>query len=155
MTSSRGVSMSRMWSIAAPIRRGNLCRLSTSNRGADPDPFCRYLILHWLSQLGMFADSLRARSHYIFLNSSHFTFYVFRLQHVPWRKYKVCLQEDQVYAMNADDHKKLNKDKKKVERLAAAFMTTMTLSSPLPWSSRSPGSMDLDLDSTRWGFDEI
>jgi len=51
---------------------------------------------------------------------------------VPWRKYKVCLQEDQVYAMNADDHKKLNKDKKKVERLAAAFMTTMTLSSPLP-----------------------
>jgi len=34
--------------------------------------------------------------------------------------------------MNADDHKKLNKDKKKVERLAAAFMTTMTLSSPLP-----------------------
>ena len=50
----------------------------------------------------------------------------------PWRKYKVCLQEDQVYAMNADDHKKLNKDKKKVERLAAAFMTTMTLSSPLP-----------------------
>ena len=43
---------------------------------------------------------------------------------MPWRKYKVCLQEDQVYAMNADDHKKLNKDKKKVERLAAAFMTT-------------------------------
>ena len=79
MTSSRGVSMSRMCSIAAPRRRGNLCRLSTSNRGADPDPFCRYLILHWLSQLGMFADSLRARSHYIFLNSSHFTFYVFRL----------------------------------------------------------------------------
>ena len=79
MTSSRGVSMSRICSIAAPRRRGNLCRLSTSNRRADSDPFCRYLILPWLSQLGMYADSLHARSHYIFLNNSHFTFYVFRL----------------------------------------------------------------------------
>ena len=40
---------------------------------------------------------------------------------MPWRKYKVCLKEDQVYAMSADDLEKLNKDKKKVERLAAAF----------------------------------
>ena len=38
---------------------------------------------------------------------------------MPWRKYKVCLQEDQVYAINADDLK--NKEKKKVERLAVAF----------------------------------
>ena len=68
-----------------------------------------------------------------------------RLKHVPRRKYKVCLLGDQAHideakslgmdAMSADDLKKLNKDKKKVKRLAAsydAFLASDTLIKQIP-----------------------
>merc|ERR1712243_153542 len=51
-----------------------------------------------------------------------------KLKHIPRRKFKVCLLGDQAHIdeaaskeiphMSADDLKKLNKDKKKVKRLA-------------------------------------
>merc|ERR1712174_105745 len=54
-----------------------------------------------------------------------------KLKHVPRRKYKVCLLGDQAHideakslgmdAMSADDLKKLNKDKKKVKKLAKSY----------------------------------
>merc|ERR1712024_123134 len=54
-----------------------------------------------------------------------------KLKHAPRRKYKVCLLGDQAHideakslgmdAMSADDLKKLNEDKKKVKKLAAAY----------------------------------
>merc|ERR1712066_685973 len=53
-----------------------------------------------------------------------------RLRHVPRRKFKVCLP-----AMSADDLKKLNKDKKKVKRLAKsydAFLCSDTLIKQIP-----------------------
>merc|ERR1711934_564516 len=68
-----------------------------------------------------------------------------KLKHVPRRKYKVCLLGDQAHideakslgmdAMSADDLKKLNKDKKKVKRLAAAydaFLASDTLIKQIP-----------------------
>ena len=68
-----------------------------------------------------------------------------RLKHVPRRKYKVCLLGDQAHideakslgmdAMSADDLKKLNKDKKKVKKLAAsydAFLASDTLIKQIP-----------------------
>merc|ERR1711885_129463 len=68
-----------------------------------------------------------------------------KLKHVPRRKYKVCLLGDQAHideakslgmdAMSADDLKKLNKDKKKVKRLAAsydAFLCSDTLIKQIP-----------------------
>merc|ERR1712214_114930 len=54
-----------------------------------------------------------------------------KLKHVPRRKYRVCLLGDQQHideakslgmdAMSADDLKKLNKDKKKVKKLAKSY----------------------------------
>merc|ERR1711915_809290 len=54
-----------------------------------------------------------------------------KLKHVPRRKFKVCLLGDQQHCdqakslgldcMSADDLKKLNKDKKKVKKLAKSF----------------------------------
>merc|ERR1711948_69213 len=68
-----------------------------------------------------------------------------RLRHVPRRKFKVCLLGDQAHideakdknipAMSADDLKKLNKDKKKVKRLAKsydAFLCSDTLIKQIP-----------------------
>merc|ERR1719160_1985956 len=67
-----------------------------------------------------------------------------KLKHVPRRKYKVCLLGDQAHideakslgmdAMSADDLKKLNKDKKKVKKLAAsyAFLASDTLIKQIP-----------------------
>ena len=68
-----------------------------------------------------------------------------RLKHVPKLKYKVCLLGDQQHideakalgmdAMSADDLKKLNKDKKKVKKLAAsydAFLASDTLIKQIP-----------------------
>merc|ERR1712105_347345 len=68
-----------------------------------------------------------------------------KLKHVPKLKYKVCLLGDQQHideakalgmdAMSADDLKKLNKDKKKVKKLAAkydAFMASDTLIKQIP-----------------------
>ena len=70
---------------------------------------------------------------------------LFRLKHVPKLKYKVCLLGDQQHideaksigmaAMSADDLKKLNKDKKKVKKLAAsydAFLASDTLIKQIP-----------------------
>merc|ERR1712221_22759 len=67
------------------------------------------------------------------------------LKHVPKLKYKVCLLGDQQHideakalgmdAMSADDLKKLNKDKKKVKKLAAsydAFLASDTLIKQIP-----------------------
>ena len=64
---------------------------------------------------------------------------------MPRRKYKVCLLGDQAHideakslgmdAMSADDLKKLNKDKKKVKKLAAAydaFLASDTLIKQIP-----------------------
>ena len=71
--------------------------------------------------------------------------FVLRLRHVPRRKFKVCLLGDQAHideakernipAMSADDLKKLNKDKKKVKRLAKsydAFLCSDTLIKQIP-----------------------
>merc|ERR1712029_878617 len=68
-----------------------------------------------------------------------------KLKHVPKLKYKVCLLGDQQHideakslgmdTMSADDLKKLNKDKKKVKKLAAkydAFMASDTLIKQIP-----------------------
>merc|ERR1712026_658339 len=68
-----------------------------------------------------------------------------KLKHVPKLKYKVCLLGDQQHideakalgmdAMSADDLKKLNKDKKKVKKLAAkydTFMASDTLIKQIP-----------------------
>merc|ERR1712243_224632 len=68
-----------------------------------------------------------------------------KLKHVPKLKYKVCLLGDQQHideakaigmdAMSADDLKKLNKDKKKVKKLAAsydAFLASDTLIKQIP-----------------------
>ena len=67
------------------------------------------------------------------------------MRHVPRRKFKVCLLGDQAHideakernipAMSADDLKKLNKDKKKVKRLAKsydAFLCSDTLIKQIP-----------------------
>ena len=74
-----------------------------------------------------------------------FSQHCFRLRHVPRRKFKVCLLGDQAHideakernipAMSADDLKKLNKDKKKVKRLAKsydAFLCSDTLIKQIP-----------------------
>ena len=71
--------------------------------------------------------------------------FFFRLRHIPRRKFKVCLLGDQQHiddaksknipAMSADDLKKLNKDKKKVKKLAAsydAFLASDTLIKQIP-----------------------
>ena len=68
-----------------------------------------------------------------------------RLKHVPRQKYKVCLLGDQAHCdeaksigmdcMSADDLKKLNKDKKKVKKLAKkydAFLASDTLIKQIP-----------------------
>merc|ERR1712172_187338 len=68
-----------------------------------------------------------------------------KLRHVPRRKFKVCLLGDQQHiddakernipAMSGDDLKKLNKDKKKVKRLAKsydAFLCSDTLIKQIP-----------------------
>merc|ERR1711973_803100 len=68
-----------------------------------------------------------------------------KLKHVPQLKHKVCLLGDQQHideakalgmdAMSADDLKKLNKDKKKVKKLAAsydAFLASDTLIKQIP-----------------------
>merc|ERR1712062_965609 len=68
-----------------------------------------------------------------------------KLRHIPRRKFKVCLLGDQQHiddaksknipAMSADDLKKLNKDKKKVKKLAKsydAFMASDTLIKQIP-----------------------
>merc|ERR1712177_88882 len=68
-----------------------------------------------------------------------------KLRHVPRRKFKVCLLGDQAHideakeknipAMSGDDLKKLNKDKKKVKRLAKsydAFLCSDTLIKQIP-----------------------
>merc|ERR1711936_932032 len=72
-----------------------------------------------------------------------------KLKHVPRQKYKVCLLGDQAHCdeaksigmdcMSADDLKKLNKDKKKVKKLAK---NTTPSSPPIRSSSRSPGCSD-------------
>ena len=72
-------------------------------------------------------------------------FFVFRLKHVPRNSYKVCLLGDQQHCdeatslgmdcMSADDLKKLNKDKKKVKKLAKkydAFLASDTLIKQIP-----------------------
>merc|ERR1711913_60017 len=65
-----------------------------------------------------------------------------KLKHVPRQKFRVCLLGDQQHideaksiAMSADDLKKLNKDKKKVKKLAAAydaFLASDTLIKQIP-----------------------
>merc|ERR1712241_564667 len=68
-----------------------------------------------------------------------------KLKHVPRRKYRVCLLGDQQHideakslgmdAMSAEDLKKLNKDKKKVKKLAKsydAFLASDTLIKQVP-----------------------
>ena len=68
-----------------------------------------------------------------------------RLRHIPRRKFRVCLLGDQQHiddaksknipAMSADDLKKLNKDKKKVKKLAKsydAFLCSDTLIKQIP-----------------------
>merc|ERR1711935_1163646 len=68
-----------------------------------------------------------------------------KLKHVPRQKYKVCLLGDQQHCdqanalgmdcMSADDLKKLNKDKKKVKKLAKkfdAFLASGTLIKQIP-----------------------
>merc|ERR1712096_150311 len=68
-----------------------------------------------------------------------------KLKHVPRQKYKVCLLGDQAHCdeaksigmdcMSADDLKKLNKDKKKVKKLAKkydAFLASDTLIKQIP-----------------------
>merc|ERR1712140_56182 len=68
-----------------------------------------------------------------------------KLRHIPRRKFKECLLGDQAHideakernipAMSADDLKKLNKDKKKVKRLAKsydAFLCSDTLIKQIP-----------------------
>merc|ERR1712176_859897 len=68
-----------------------------------------------------------------------------KLKHVPRRKYRVCLLGDQQHideakslgmdCMSSDDLKKLNKDKKKVKKLAKsydAFMASDSLIKQVP-----------------------
>merc|ERR1712203_55146 len=68
-----------------------------------------------------------------------------KLKHIPRQKFRVCLLGDQQHideakaagipAMSADDLKKLNKDKKKVKKLAAkyaAFLASDTLIKQIP-----------------------
>merc|ERR1711948_106614 len=68
-----------------------------------------------------------------------------KLRHIPRRKFRVCLLGDQqhiddaksknITAMSADDLKKLNKDKKKVKKLAKsydAFLCSDTLIKQIP-----------------------
>merc|ERR1712026_116887 len=68
-----------------------------------------------------------------------------KLKHIPRQKFKVCVLGDQQHcdeakangipAMSADDLKKLNKDKKKVKKLAAqydAFLASDTLIKQIP-----------------------
>merc|ERR1712241_1328139 len=68
-----------------------------------------------------------------------------KLKHIPRRKFKVCLLGDQAHideasskgipCMSADDLKKLNKDKKKVKKLAKsydAFLCSDTLIKQIP-----------------------
>ena len=67
------------------------------------------------------------------------------MKHVPRQKFKVCLLGDQQHCdeakakgidfMSADDLKKLNKDKKKVKKLAKsydAFLASETLIKQIP-----------------------
>ena len=71
--------------------------------------------------------------------------WVCRLRHTPKPKMKVCILGDQVHCdqaaannlpcMNQDDLKKLNKDKKKVKKLAKsydAFLCSDTLIKQIP-----------------------
>jgi len=68
-----------------------------------------------------------------------------KLKHIPRRKFKVCVLGDQAHideatskelpCMSADDLKKLNKDKKKVKKLAKsydAFLCSDTLIKQIP-----------------------
>ena len=68
-----------------------------------------------------------------------------RLKHIPRRKFRVCVLGDQAHideakakdlpCMSSDDLKKLNKDKKKVKRLAKsydAFLCSDTLIKQIP-----------------------
>merc|ERR1711936_954824 len=68
-----------------------------------------------------------------------------KLKHVPRQKFKVCLLGDQQHCdeaksvgidcMSAEDLKKLNKDKKKVKKLAKkydAFLASDTLTKQIP-----------------------
>merc|ERR1712121_35584 len=68
-----------------------------------------------------------------------------KLKHIPRRKFKVCVLGDQAHideatskglpCMSADDLKKLNKDKKKVKKLAKkydAFMASESLIKQIP-----------------------
>merc|ERR1712198_696105 len=87
-----------------------------------------------------------------------------KLKHVPKLKYKVCLLGDQQHideakalgmdAMSADDLKKLNKDKKKVKKLAAsydAFLASDTLIKQFPTLVAHNDNLEqkaLDLKST-------
>ena len=70
---------------------------------------------------------------------------VCRLKHVPRQKFRVCILGDQQHidqaksigmpAMSSDDLKKLNKDKKKVKKLAKsydAFLASDTLIKQIP-----------------------
>jgi len=70
---------------------------------------------------------------------------IIRLKHIPRPKFKVCLLGDQQHCddakskgipfMSADDLKKLNKDKKKVKKLAKsydAFIASDTLIKQIP-----------------------
>ena len=69
----------------------------------------------------------------------------FRLKHIPRNKFRVCILGDQAHCdeakekgipcMQADDLKKLNKDKKKVKKLAKsydAFLCSDTLIKQIP-----------------------
>merc|ERR1712050_356511 len=69
-----------------------------------------------------------------------------KLKHIPRPKYSVCIFGDQQHCdeakskglpfMSADDLKKLNKDKKKVKKLAKsydAFMASESLIKQIPW----------------------
>ena len=74
-----------------------------------------------------------------------FTSLLYRLKHIPRNKFKVCILGDQAHCdeatekgiacMQADDLKKLNKDKKKVKKLAKsydAFLCSDTLIKQIP-----------------------
>ena len=69
----------------------------------------------------------------------------YRLKHIPRNKFKVCILGDQAHCdeakekglpcMSADELKKLNKDKKKVKKLAKsydAFLCSDTLIKQIP-----------------------
>merc|ERR1712077_144909 len=82
---------------------------------------------------------------FIHFHSSYNNYLSFRLKHIPRRKFKVCVLGDQAHideatskeipCMSADDLKKLNKDKKKVKKLAKsydAFLCSDTLIKQIP-----------------------